>query len=102
MVLLWRVALRLKHLRLSPLGVVPQRNRRPRLIVDYTFSGVNDETACLAPAEAMQFGKALHRFLHKLVHADARYGTVYMGKIDIADGFIIALESPRPTFPDSA
>ena len=86
-VLPWRVALRLKHLRLSPLGVVPQRNRRPRLIVDYTFSGVNDETARLAPAEAMQFGKALHRFLHKLVHADTRYGPVYMGKIDIADGF---------------
>lgn len=83
----WRVALTLRHLRLSPLGVVPQRNRRPRLIVDYTFSGLNDETVRLAPAEAMQFGKALHRFLRKLVLADPSYGPVYLGKIDIADGF---------------
>ena len=29
------------NLRISPLGVVPQRDRRPRLIVDYTFSSVN-------------------------------------------------------------
>ncbi|KAI2500160.1 adenylate kinase [Fragilaria crotonensis] len=33
------VALTLPNLRLSPLGVVPQRNRRPRLIVDYTYPG---------------------------------------------------------------
>ena len=29
------IAITIPHLRLSPLGVVPQRNRRPRLIVDY-------------------------------------------------------------------
>ena len=80
-------ALQLPHLRLSPLGVVPQRNRRSRLIVDYTYSGVNDETARLAPPEAMQFGKALHRVLSKVVHADPYYGPVSLGKIDIADGF---------------
>lgn len=79
--------LTLPHLRLSPLGVVPQRNRRSRLIVDYTFSGVNDETARLAPPEAMQFGKALQRVLDKIVHADPAYGPVYLAKIDIADGF---------------
>lgn len=31
------------ELRLSPLGVVPHRDRRPKLIVDYSFSGVNQE-----------------------------------------------------------
>ena len=41
---------------LSPLGAVPQRDRRPRLIVDYSFSGVNAETVKLTPPEAMQFG----------------------------------------------
>lgn len=30
-------------LHVSPLGVVPQRDRRPRLIVDYSYSGVNDD-----------------------------------------------------------
>jgi hypothetical protein len=92
-------ALQLPNLRLSPLGVVPQRNRRSRLIVDYTYSGVNDETARLAPPEAMQFGKALKRVLTKVVHADPHYGPVMLGKIDIADGFyrigIQAQDIPR-------
>jgi hypothetical protein len=90
-----QAALRLPHLRLSPLGVVPQRNRRSRLIVDYTYSGVNDETAWLAPPEAMQFGKALKRVLSKLVHADPSYGPALLGKIDIADGFYRIGIQPR-------
>ncbi|KAI2493227.1 hypothetical protein MHU86_21301 [Fragilaria crotonensis] len=75
------------ELRLSPLGVVPQRERRPRLIVDYTFSGVNQDTARLGPAEAMQFGRALQRVLTQIVHADPRFGPPKLAKIDIADGF---------------
>ena len=89
------IALRLPHLRLSPLGVVPQRNRRPRLIVDYTYSGVNDDTVKLAPPEAMQFGKALQRLLSRIVRANPRYGPVYLGKIDIADGFYRIGLQPR-------
>ena len=72
---------------MSPLGVVPQRDRRPRLIVDYTYSGVNEDTLQWAPREAMQFGRALQRVVTTLVHADARYGPAYMSKIDVADGF---------------
>lgn len=52
-------ALTLPNVRVSPLGVVPQRDRRPRLIVDYSYSGVNHETVRLAPPEAMQFGRTL-------------------------------------------
>ena len=66
---------------------VPQRDRRPRLIVDNSFSGVSEETLPLAPRESMQFGRALQRILAKIVHADPRYGPVYMSKIDISDGF---------------
>ena len=74
-------------LRVSPLGVVPQRDRRPRLIVDYSFSNVNADTVPLAPNEAMQFGRALNRVVRKIVRADPRYGPTYLAKIDIADGF---------------
>ena len=77
----------LPNLRISPLGVVPQRDRRPRLIVDYTFSGLNAQTVPLAPREAMQFGRALQRVLSRIVHSDPRFGPVQMAKIDIADGF---------------
>jgi hypothetical protein len=59
MVLPLQTALQLAHLQLSPLGVVPQQNRRPPLIVDYSYSVVNNETAHLAPPKAMQFGEAL-------------------------------------------
>jgi hypothetical protein len=76
-----------KNLRVSPMGVVPQRARRPRIIVDYTFFGLNDETVKMAPRDAMQFGKALQRILQSLVDANPNYGPVYLIKVDIADGF---------------
>ena len=74
-------------LHVSPLGVVPQRDRRQRLIIDYCFSEVNQETVQLAPLKAMQFGRALHRVLRQVVEADPRYGPVFLSKIDIADCF---------------
>lgn len=98
----------LQQLRLSPLGVVPQKDRRPRTIVDYTFYGVNDDTVPLAPHEAMQFGRALHRILSSILHADPRFGHIYLSKVDISDGFyriwLLPQDIPRlgvvfPTLP---
>jgi hypothetical protein len=87
----------LPNLRLSPLGVVPQRDRRPRLIVDLSFYGVNSDTVRQAPPEAMQFGRTLERLLTTIRHADPAYGPVQIIKVDIADGFYrVAL------VPDSA
>jgi hypothetical protein len=75
------------YLRISPMGVIPQRDRRDRVIVDYSFSNVNVDTVPIAPSESMQFGRTLDRILYKIYHAHQRYGPVYMIKIDIADGF---------------
>jgi hypothetical protein len=75
------------NLRLSPLGVVPQRDHRPRTICDYSFFSVNLDTVPLAPQESMQFGQALHRALQQVSDADPRLGPVHLSKIDIADGF---------------
>ena len=60
-VLPYSVARYLPDLRLSPPGVVPQRERRPRWICDHTFYGINGDTLPLVPLEAMQFGHALDR-----------------------------------------
>jgi hypothetical protein len=87
MVLPYRLVKDLPHLRLSPLGVIPQRERRPRLIVDYTFNGVNEETVKMMPNEAMQFGRALERVLYSIHHANPHFGPVYVSKTDLADGF---------------
>ena len=77
----------LPNLRVSPMGVVPQHERRPRPIVDYSFSHVNRDTARLAPVDAMQFGRALERIITQVVHSNPRFGPVRFLKIDIADGF---------------
>jgi hypothetical protein len=75
------------NLRLSPLGVVPQRDRRQRTICDYSLFFVNLDTIPLAPQESMQFGRALYRILQQILDADPRLGSVHLSKIDIADGF---------------
>ena len=81
------VARTLPNLRVSPPGVVPQRDRRPRWICDYTWSEVNGDTLLLAAAEAMQFGHALDRILREILLADPRHGPVKLAKFDISDGF---------------
>ena len=75
------------ELRLSPCGVVPQHDRRPRTISDCTHFGVNDDTADLAPHDAMQFGHALQRILQTILEANPRFGPVHMATVDIADGY---------------
>jgi hypothetical protein len=83
------LVLALANLRLSPLGIIPQRNCCPRLIVDYSFWGVNDETVILSPTEAMQFGCALECLLFRIHHANPRYGPTYMAKTDWLMVFIV-------------
>ncbi|KAL7425439.1 hypothetical protein ACHAXM_000015, partial [Skeletonema potamos] len=78
---------KLVGLRVSPPGVVPQRDQRPRWICDYTWSGVNMETIRLAPKEATQFGTCLDRVLHEILLADPKYGPVYLNKTDLSEGF---------------
>ena len=67
--------------------MVPQRERCPQTIVDYTFSSVNQEAAQGAPPEAMQFGKALERILQRILAANPRHSPTYMLKLDLSDGF---------------
>ena len=81
------MALELEGIRLSPPGVVPQRDRRPRWICDYTWSGVNKDTLPLAAMEAMQFGHALERILREILLANPAHGPVHLNKTDLSDGF---------------
>ena len=77
----------LEPLRISPLGCVPQRERRPQIINDYTFSGVNPSTLKMAPQESMQWGRTLQRILWYIFSADTRHGPVLLSKTDLSDGF---------------
>ncbi len=69
------------------MGIIPQRDRRPRLIIDYSYWGINDETELLSPKESMQFGRTLERSLFTIRHANPRYGPVHQAKVDLSDGF---------------
>jgi hypothetical protein len=94
-VLPYSVARTIPHLRLAPFGVVPQHNRRPRIICDFSFYDQNTDTIPLAPLEAMQFGRALERFLRQILLADPRWGPIYMLKVDLSDGFYRVGLAPR-------
>lgn len=76
-----------QNLRLSPLGVVSQHDRRPRIICDYTYSGVNAATQHTGPQEAMRFGQALRRIMTQIVRSNPAFGPVHIGKYDLADGY---------------
>ena len=74
-------------MRLSPIGLVPQTNRRDRMIPDYSYFDVNADTFNIAPEEAMQFGRTLSRLLYLIHHAISHFGPVYMSKVYLSDGF---------------
>ena len=72
---------------LPPPGCVPQRDRRPQWICDYTFSSANPETLDLFERESMQFGHALDRYLREILLANPALGPLSLIKVDILDGF---------------
>jgi hypothetical protein len=105
-IVLWEDLKKLKPgtLKISPLAVVPQKNRRGRLILDLSFpvypqrtkanprpdpmqAGVNGTTVKLAPQEPVrEIGNVLRRVLTLLDSADMDE-VVMLAKIDLSDGF---------------
>ena len=85
-VLPYHLVRNLKPLQISPLGCIPQRERRPRIINNYTYSGVNPATVKMVPEEAMQWGRTLHRVLWYIFSADTlsycQKRTFQMGSIN--------------------
>ena len=49
----------LQNMWLFLVAVTPQVGRRPRLIFDLTWSGINNTSKSLSPMEAIRFGGAL-------------------------------------------
>ena len=75
------------RLKIAPARVVPQRERRPRPIMDHSFNGVNQTSVPLAPFHAMQFGSAFQRLLQRLAYCNPSFGPPVMAKIDLAHGY---------------
>jgi len=85
----------LPSLRLAPAGVVPQRERRPRPIMDYSYYNVNQDCIPLHPQQSMQFGQTLQRLLQRLVYANPSHGPPLLSKLDLADGYYRVPLSPH-------
>ena len=86
-----------KHLKISPLAMVPHKSKPFRAILDLswtlrlknggTLRSVNDSTTLEAPAGAIdQLGHSLQRIIHAFAEA-GEDEVVFMAKYDIKDGF---------------
>ena len=62
----------LPYLRISPPGIFPQHERRPRWIGDYSYYEVNQDTLPISPDEAMQCSRKLERVVRHIVLADQK------------------------------
>ena len=78
----------LHNLWFSPVAVTPQVGRRPRLIFDFTWSGLNDISKRLSPMEAMLFGCALQRILKQVLTADLHLRPVYLSRVDLTEAYM--------------
>ena len=85
------------QLKISPVAVIPQANRRDRIILDLSFpvrvgteilqQAVNATTITQSePRSLAHFGTAMQRILAFMAHAPAEY-PIYFSKYDISDGF---------------
>jgi hypothetical protein len=63
--------------RYSPLGVVPQWERQPRVIVDYSFYAVNTDTVQLTLEEVTQFGKAIEWLMQTAIQVNPKFGPLH-------------------------
>ena len=83
-----RAVRNLPKLWLSPLAAIPQRGRKPRLIYDFSWSGLNDAATQVAHKEAMRFSKALYRVIDCILKAPLELGPTFLNKVDLADAYM--------------
>ena len=70
------------------LAAIPQQGRKPQLIYDFSWSGLNEAVTQVAHKEAMRFGKALYRVIDCILTAPPKLGSTFLNKVDLADAYI--------------
>ena len=78
----------LPRLWLPPLAAIPQRGRKPRLIYDFSWSGLNNAVTKVAHKEAIRFGKALYRVINCSLTAPPKLGPTFLNKVDLPDAYM--------------
>ena len=85
MVLTYTLLRDLPQLQISPLGYVPQQDRSPSMINDYTYAGVNLSTIKASPPEGMKWGRNFYWILWYIYTANQYQGPVLFSKTNISD-----------------
>jgi len=82
------VAKSIPNLWLSPPVLIPQSERQPWSIYNYSYSGLNAAIIQTTPLESMQFGAWGFLLLHEIVRADPLLDPVSMAKTDLSDAYM--------------
>ena len=83
-----RAVRHLPRIWLSPLAAIPQQGRKPRLVYDFSWSGLNKAVTQVAHKEAMRFGKALYGVIDCILAASPKLGPAFLNKVDLADAYM--------------
>ena len=78
----------LPRLWISPLAATPQRGRKPRLIYDFSWSGLNESVTQVAHKEKICFGKSLYRVINCILVATPKLGPTFLNKVDLVDAYM--------------
>ena len=83
-----RAVRHLPRLWLSPLAAILQRGRKPRLIYDFSWSGLNKAVTQVAHKEAIRFGKSLYRVIDCILTVLLKLGPTLLNKVYLADAYM--------------
>ena len=83
-----RVVRHIPRLWISPIAAILQRGRKPRLIYNFSWSGLNEAITQVVHKEAMRFGKSLHRIIDCILSAPPKLGPTFLNKVDLADAYM--------------
>ena len=82
-----------ENLKLYQIAAVPQKHRRPQLILNLSKQpdegtlSVNESTVRYIAPDSMQFGRAFPRILQVVCKVDPFQGPVRISKLDVTDAY---------------
>ena len=75
----------LPNICISPVDAIYQVGRQPQLILDFTWSALNQSTNRVSLEEAMCFGGSITRIVQQVLITDPSLGPVYPSKVELAN-----------------
>ena len=78
----------LPNLWIYPVDVIPKDSRRNHLILDFTWSAIDNTRERDSPAEEMNFGGALACSVRWVITAESALDTIYLIKVELDDVYM--------------